>query len=86
MVVRSEPQLRGTLSRLLRFPYSGVLVCFFSLASLFRPHSNFVSSEGQQLRYCGVGAKHEDVIINGEPDDLKVGNYFLKTIACTEVF
>lgn len=52
----------------------------------FRPHFYFVSSEGQQLRYCGFGAKHEDVIIKGEPGDMKVGNYFLKTIAWTEVF
>ena len=44
-----------------------------------------VSSEGQQLRYCGFGAKHEDVIIKGEPDDMKVGNGFLKSFACTEV-
>lgn len=29
-------------------------------------------TEGQQLRYCGYGAKFEDVIIKGEPADLKV--------------
>ncbi|ELU42680.1 flavoprotein [Rhizoctonia solani AG-1 IA] len=28
--------------------------------------------EGQQLRYCGIGAGHEDVIIKGNPDEMKV--------------
>jgi hypothetical protein len=29
-------------------------------------------AEGQQLRYCGVGANFEEVIIQGNPDELKV--------------
>ena len=29
-------------------------------------------TEGQQLRYCGVGAGYEDIIIDGSLDDLKV--------------
>jgi hypothetical protein len=33
--------------------------------------------EGQQLRYCGYGAKHDDVFIKGDPNDLKVFGYFL---------
>ena len=28
--------------------------------------------EGQQLRYCGVGAGYDDIIIDGSLDDLKV--------------
>lgn len=28
--------------------------------------------EGQNLRYCGVGAGYDDVIINGNLDELKV--------------
>ena len=28
--------------------------------------------EGQNLRYCGVGAGYDDIIINGNPDELKV--------------
>lgn len=28
--------------------------------------------EGQQLRYCGVGAGFDDVIIVGNPDEMKV--------------
>jgi hypothetical protein len=28
--------------------------------------------EGQQLRYCGVGAQFEDVIIKGNPGEMKV--------------
>jgi apoptosis-inducing factor 3 len=30
-------------------------------------------TEGQQLRYCGVGHDYERVIIKGDVDDLKVG-------------
>lgn len=29
-------------------------------------------AEGQQLRYCGVGAGYEDVIIDGDLDAMKV--------------
>ena len=29
-------------------------------------------SEGQQLRYCGLGAKFEEVIIKGDPGEMKV--------------
>lgn len=29
-------------------------------------------TEGQQLRYCGVGAGFDDVIIDGNPDEMKV--------------
>jgi hypothetical protein len=28
--------------------------------------------EGQNLRYCGIGAGYDDVIINGNLDELKV--------------
>ena len=28
--------------------------------------------EGQQLRYCGYGAKHDDIFIKGDPNELKV--------------
>ena len=28
--------------------------------------------EGQQLRYCGVGAGYDDIIVDGSLDDLKV--------------
>ena len=30
------------------------------------------SIEGQQLRYCGVGAGFDDVIVDGDLDALKV--------------
>lgn len=29
-------------------------------------------AEGQQLRYCGIGHKYDDVIIKGNVDELKV--------------
>lgn len=34
--------------------------------------------EGQQLRYCGVGAGFDDVIIDGNLDELKFVAYYVK--------
>lgn len=52
-----------------RFPSFGALVCCMSLTSV--PYS-ISYSEGQQLRYCGLGAKFEEVIIKGDPGEMKV--------------
>ncbi|KAI0806103.1 hypothetical protein BC629DRAFT_1282845 [Irpex lacteus] len=38
----------------------------------------FWSAQGQQLRYCGVGAGFEDVIIDGNLDELKFVAYYVK--------
>ncbi|KAI0714432.1 hypothetical protein C8T65DRAFT_644304 [Cerioporus squamosus] len=38
----------------------------------------FWSAQGQQLRYCGVGAGFDDVIIDGNPDELKFVAYYAK--------
>jgi len=38
----------------------------------------FWSTQGQQLRYCGVGHKHDDVIIVGDPGELKFIAYYVK--------
>ncbi len=35
-------------------------------------HAHEGRTEGQQLRYCGVGAGFDDVIIDGNPDEMKV--------------
>jgi hypothetical protein len=37
--------------------------------------------EGQQLRYCGYGAKHDDIFIKGDPNELKVFDYPLDFIS-----
>ena len=37
--------------------------------------------EGQQLRYCGYGAKHDDIFIKGDPNELKVFDYPLDLIS-----
>lgn len=29
-------------------------------------------AEGQQLRYCGYAAGHDDIIIKGNPEEMKV--------------
>ena len=31
-------------------------------------------TEGQQFRYCGLGAKFEEVIITGDPNEMKVSH------------
>ena len=31
-----------------------------------------VDVEGQQLRYCGIGSKYEEIIIKGDPMEMKV--------------
>ncbi|KAF9223461.1 hypothetical protein BS17DRAFT_781899 [Gyrodon lividus] len=38
----------------------------------------FWSAQGQQLRYCGLGAGFDDVIINGNPDEMKFIAYYVK--------
>ncbi|CAL1716034.1 unnamed protein product [Somion occarium] len=38
----------------------------------------FWSAQGQQLRYCGVGAGFDDVIVDGNLDELKFVVYYLK--------
>ncbi|KAH8100761.1 hypothetical protein BXZ70DRAFT_935724 [Cristinia sonorae] len=38
----------------------------------------FWSAQGQQLRYCGVGAGFDDVIVDGNLDDLKFIVYYVK--------
>jgi len=38
----------------------------------------FWSAQGQQLRYCGVGEKYDDIIIQGSPDEMKFVAYYVK--------
>ncbi|KAJ3486827.1 hypothetical protein NLI96_g3958 [Meripilus lineatus] len=38
----------------------------------------FWSAQGQQLRYCGVGAGYDDIIIDGNLDELKFVAYYVK--------
>jgi len=38
----------------------------------------FWSAQGQQLRYCGYGAKHDDIFIKGDPNELKFIAYYIK--------
>ncbi|PCH42677.1 hypothetical protein WOLCODRAFT_163963 [Wolfiporia cocos MD-104 SS10] len=38
----------------------------------------FWSAQGQQLRYCGVGAGFDDVIMVGNPDEMKFIAYYVK--------
>lgn len=35
-------------------------------------HAHGECIEGQQLRYCGIGVGFEDVIIDGNPEEMKV--------------
>ncbi|CAE6416459.1 unnamed protein product [Rhizoctonia solani] len=38
----------------------------------------FWSAQGQQLRYCGIGTGYDDVIIKGNPGDMKFVAYYVK--------
>ncbi|EGN99078.1 hypothetical protein SERLA73DRAFT_181877 [Serpula lacrymans var. lacrymans S7.3] len=38
----------------------------------------FWSAQGQQLRYCGLGSGYDDIIINGNPDEMKFIAYYVK--------
>jgi len=38
----------------------------------------FWSAQGQQLRYCGSGFGYDEVIIKGNPDDMKFIAYYAK--------
>ncbi|KAI0749874.1 hypothetical protein C8Q80DRAFT_1313956 [Daedaleopsis nitida] len=38
----------------------------------------FWSAQGQQLRYCGVGAGYDDVIIDGSTEEMKFVAYYAK--------
>ncbi|KIK96468.1 hypothetical protein PAXRUDRAFT_825928 [Paxillus rubicundulus Ve08.2h10] len=38
----------------------------------------FWSAQGQQLRYCGFGAGYDDVILNGDPGEMKFIAYYVK--------
>lgn len=46
------------------------------------------AAEGQQLRYCGVGAGFDDTIVDGNLDELKFVVYYVKqgkVVSCTSV-
>ncbi|CAE6419832.1 unnamed protein product [Rhizoctonia solani] len=45
----------------------------------------FWSAQGQQLRYCGIGAGYEDIIIKGSPDEMKFVAYYTKGDKVTAV-
>jgi len=45
----------------------------------------FWSGQGQNLRYCGIGTGYEDVIINGNLDELKFVAYYVKGDAIVAV-
>ena len=82
MVELSEPLSLETRISLSRSQSSGVLVRHsHSRFSLTTVGFKFLIVEGQQLRYCGYGAKHDDIFIKGDPNDLKVLGYPLDLIS-----
>jgi NADPH-dependent 2,4-dienoyl-CoA reductase/sulfur reductase-like enzyme len=38
----------------------------------------FWSAQGQQLRYCGIGSKYEEIIIKGDPMEMKFIAYYVR--------
>ncbi|KAG9083863.1 hypothetical protein FS749_005679 [Ceratobasidium sp. UAMH 11750] len=52
-----------------------------TIAGLPQPFNKvpiFWSAQGQQLRYCGIGTGFDDVIIKGDPDEMKFIAYYVK--------
>jgi len=37
----------------------------------------FWTAQGQQLRYCGIGAGYDDIVIQGNPDEMKFIAYYV---------
>ncbi|KAG8974794.1 hypothetical protein FRB90_009708 [Tulasnella sp. 427] len=48
------------------------------LAAGFKKVPIFWSAQGMQLRYCGVGNGWDDVIVKGNPDEMKFVAYYCK--------
>ena len=81
----SDPLLLVNHNRMSRFQSSGVLVrrslsCFFFTTVGFK----LLIIEGQQLRYCGYGAKHDDIFIKGDPNELKVLGFLDMIYLCCD--
>ena len=69
----SDPPLPVNHKRLSRSQSSGVLVSRYRFRFSFTAVGfKLLNVEGQQLRYCGYGAKHDDIFIKGDPNELKV--------------
>lgn len=47
---------------------SGSCAPNFSLGIIY----SILQSEGQQLRYCGLGHSYDDILVKGNPAELKV--------------
>lgn len=68
-------RLRVTDSRLQKCQSFGAPVRFERCT---RDITDNVSLEGQQLRYCGLGVDYDDVIIHGNPGEMKVSDVCVK--------
>lgn len=64
----------------LKFQSSGVLVRASSSSRSAYAYSLVLrmDAEGQQLRYCGTGAGHDDIIVKGDPGEMKFIAYYVK--------
>ncbi|CAA7266910.1 unnamed protein product [Cyclocybe aegerita] len=81
--IAKYPQPDGTESRIEHWNVAGnhgrsVGSTIAGKAQPFVKIPVFWSAQGQQLRYCGVGVGYEDVIIKGDPDELKFVAYYVK--------
>lgn len=74
MRLDSPSQAKHNLS--LKYPFFGVPVSVHTISELDCDVISF--TEGQQLRYCGFGAKFEEVIIKGNPGEMKVNHSALE--------
>ncbi|KAF8150754.1 flavoprotein [Crassisporium funariophilum] len=77
------PQLNGEDTRIEHWNVAGnqgrAVGCTISgKAQAYVKIPIFWSAQGTQLRYCGLGAKYEDVIIKGDPNEMKFIAYYVK--------
>jgi NADPH-dependent 2,4-dienoyl-CoA reductase/sulfur reductase-like enzyme len=79
------PQVNGTTSRIEHWNVAGnhgrAVGRTIAGATELLPFQKvpiFWSAQGQQLRYCGIGVGYDDIIIKGNPDEMKFIAYYVK--------
>jgi hypothetical protein len=70
-VQSARPSRRARVNHSLRFQSSGVLVRNW-VGKAKETLTSKLTIEGQQLRYCGVGAGFDDIIVDGDLEAMKV--------------
>ena len=72
MAVQLDERLLGNRSLSQKSLYSGALVSHPIFMHSSGAKGVRQQTEGQQLRYCGLGHSYDDIYIKGNPSELKV--------------